>query len=103
MKLAKYKKLNPKANGKEPKLKPDNPPVNVYVRLEKELVKSAKKFAKKNKLSLSALVENYFRVIHEEITNPVMQMPASRSLKGSLKGSLPRKTQYRRYLLDKYK
>lgn len=77
--------------------------VNIYVRADKEYVKSARKYAKEQKLSLSALVENYFRVIHERTKLPSLELPAAKSLRGILKDMQRSRAGYYIYLEEKYK
>ncbi|MEX0685565.1 MAG: DUF6364 family protein [Balneolales bacterium] len=103
MKLAKFKKPGPKVKDMVSKPIPKQDRINIFVRTEKEFVNSARKFAKKNNMSLSTLIENYFRVIHENINDPSIEMPGCRSLKGILKGCCTNPSHYQRYLQNKYK
>ncbi|MEX0780781.1 MAG: DUF6364 family protein [Balneolales bacterium] len=77
--------------------------INIFIRSEKEHVKSARMFAKKNNISLSTLVDNYFKMIHEKAQNPALEMPASSSLKGVLKEMRRSRFDYFRYLEKKYR
>lgn len=99
MRFAKQKKPQAKPGGEKSSRKES---VNIFVRSDKDYVESARKFAKENNLSMSALVGNYFRVIHEREKLPFIELPASRSLRGVLKKMRRDRSDYLKYLEEKY-
>jgi len=54
------------------------------LKLDKTAIDSAKQYAKKNKSSLSRMVENYFRNLSSEHNYPVKHSPVVESLTGIL-------------------
>ena len=76
--------------------------VNVFVRVEKKLLTSAKAFARENETSLSELVENYFRVIRDRDKFPGLEYPGTQMFKGALRSSRRTRRDYLNYLKKKY-
>ncbi len=75
------------------------------LKLNKRAIERAKKYAVKNKKSLSALVENYFNLITEEENTDELEIsPNVLELSGIIK--LPKdidiKETYRKHLEEKY-
>lgn len=73
--------------------------------LNKNVIENAKVYAKKNKISLSKLIESYLRSISENKTNNIEITPLVESLIGVIE--LPSKDDLREdytdYLIEKYK
>lgn len=69
--------------------------------IDKELVKRMKAYAKKNKVSLSHLVRNYFSSILSDGDNDLQPTPLVKSLTGILPKDLDEK-EYYDYLDKKY-
>jgi len=73
------------------------------LRLEAELIKSAKKHAKDIGKSVSQMVADYFYLLDNKSSNePVQITPIVKSLKGSLKISDIDEIDYKKYLEEKY-
>jgi len=75
------------------------------LKLDKAVIQKAKVFAKENKVSLSALVENYFESLTNTDDNKELNIsPAVRALSGVLKIKARRETDEIRdeYLMEKY-
>lgn len=73
------------------------------LRMDKELIESAKKHATKSGKSVSRLVADYFYMLEKREKNPDMPLtPVVRRLKGSLKDSGLDETDYKRSLENKY-
>lgn len=54
--------------------------------IDRSVIQDAKKYAKKNRRSLSDLVENYFKIlVNEEPTDQEELTPLVRSMKGAFK------------------
>lgn len=75
------------------------------LKMSDKVIKRAKRYAKKNKQSLSALVENYFSIISkEEDIHDIEISPNVLELSGIIK--LPEdfdiKREYRKHLEEKY-
>ncbi len=75
------------------------------LKMSDKVIKRAKRYAKKNKQSLSALVENYFSIISkEEDVHDIEISPNVLELSGIIK--LPEdfdiKREYRKHLEEKY-
>ena len=74
--------------------------------LDQEVIKRAKKFAKNNRISLSVLVENYFRFLTEKkYPKDEKISPMVRELSGIVKipDRIDTKEEYVKYLTEKYK
>ncbi len=73
------------------------------LRLNRELIETAKKFSREKNKSLSRLVSDFFEMIQKEKKGSQEQLPPTvRSLKGILKNSQLKKDDYKRYLEKKY-
>lgn len=73
------------------------------LRLEEELIKSAKNHANIMGKSVSQMVADYFYVLdRKSIKKPIKLTPIVKSLKGSLKNEDIDETDYKKYLEDKY-
>ncbi|MCB1214681.1 MAG: antitoxin, partial [Deltaproteobacteria bacterium] len=78
------------------------------LRLEENLIKKAKRYAARQELSLSKMVEDYFRQLtlkKSPDSSSKVQIepgPITRSLAGSLKGIALTGSEYGRYLDKKY-
>ena len=73
------------------------------LRLEKELIKSAKNHASIMGKSVSQMVADYFYVLDKKsIKKPIQLTPIVKSLKGSLKKTDVDEDDYKKYLEDKY-
>lgn len=75
------------------------------LKLNETTIKNAKKFAKKNKVSLSALVENYFNsLISDKDSDEFPITPTVKELSGILRleGNTTPKELRDKYLMDKY-
>ena len=73
------------------------------LRLNDELIKRAKSYAKKRGKSVSQIVAGYFSVLDEKpIREKPEFTPLVRSLKGSLNGAKVGKEDYHKYLEEKY-
>jgi Family of unknown function (DUF6364) len=72
------------------------------LRLDDELIRSAKRYSVKSGKSVSRLVADYFALIDsgEEVPGPEIT-PRVRSLIGSLKGATATEEDYRRHLEEK--
>lgn len=74
------------------------------LRLDEDLIRSAKRYSAKSGKSLSQLVADYFALIEAGTERPETQMtPRVRSLLGALAGSSVDETDYRRHLEDKHR
>lgn len=76
------------------------------LRLNKNVIDKAKKFAKKNNQSLSILVENYFNIMSEKDVSPDNDIsPNVLELSGiiKLKENFDLKKEYRRHFTEKYR
>ena len=73
------------------------------LRLNDELIKRAKSYAKKSGKSVSQIVAGYFSLLDEEMDKEKSEFtPIVQSLKGSLKGANVGKKDYQKYLEEKY-
>ena len=73
------------------------------LRLDDELIKRAKSYAKKSGKSVSQIVAGYFSLLGEEMDNEKSEFtPIVQSLKGSLKGASVGKKDYHKYLEEKH-
>ncbi len=73
------------------------------LRLDDELIKRAKSYAKKSGRSVSQIVAGYFSLLDEVPERETSEFtPVVRSLKGSLKGAKVGKEDYHRYIEEKY-
>jgi len=73
------------------------------LRLDKELIESAKKHASMTGKSVSQMVADYFFILDKKtVTKKPKITPIVKSLKGSLKGSNVSEQNYKDYLEDKY-
>ena len=75
------------------------------LKLNKRSIERAKKYARKNKQSLSVMVENYFNMIAEKkITDEIEISPNVLELTGiiNLSENLDLKMIYRKHLEEKY-
>ena len=73
------------------------------LRLDEELIKNAKKYAKKSGKSVSMIVADHFEFIrNKQVNTETQQPPATSSLRGVLAGKLISEEDYLRHLEDKY-
>ena len=73
------------------------------LRLDDNLIKSAKEYSAKTGKSVSRIVSNLFEIIkNEELKNDVDLPPTVNSLKGALKGKGINEKDYKKYLEEKY-
>ena len=75
------------------------------LKMNDRVIKRAKRYAKKNKQSLSALVENYFSIISgEEDITEIEISPNVLELSGiiDLPGNYDLKKEYKKHLEEKY-
>ncbi len=73
------------------------------LRIDDELIKSAKEYAAQKGKSVSRLVADFFQVIrNEEIEKERKLSPTVKSLKGILKGKDVSEKDYKKHLEDKY-
>lgn len=73
------------------------------LRLEEEMIKSAKIHANTIGKSVSQMVSDYFYVLNKKsIKDPTKLTPVVASLKGSLKNTKIDENDYKSYLEDKY-
>jgi len=78
------------------------------LRLDKDLIQSAKEYSARRGTSLSQLVADYFSLLSlsesaAEMETPVEQLPPlTRSLKGALKGADVSIADYQQYLEEKH-
>ena len=73
--------------------------------LNESVIENAKLYAKKNKISLSKLIENYLQLIADNKTKEVEITPLVRSLSGviELPVDFEVRDEYTNYLIEKYK
>ena len=73
--------------------------------LNESVIEKAKQYAKKNKISLSKLIEGYLHSIVEDNTKEIEITPLVDSLSGVIK--LPKefdaRDEYTKFLMEKYK
>ncbi len=73
------------------------------LRLEEDLIRSAKKHASIMGKSVSQMVADYFYLLDQKPSKDKQQItPIVKSLRGSLKGSGVDEKDYEKYLEDKY-
>jgi len=73
------------------------------LRLEEELVRRAKRLAKKRGKSVSKIVADYFTLFEAEKKKPEEKFsPIVQSLKGALRGTTVDVQAYRKHLEEKY-
>jgi len=73
------------------------------LRLEEELVRRAKKLAKKKGKSVSKIVADYFTLFEAQKKKPEEKFsPIVQSLKGALRGTIVDVQAYRKHLEEKY-
>jgi len=78
-------------------------PTKLTLRLDEELIKNAKKYAKKSGKSVSRIVADHFEFIrNERINTESQQSPATSSLRGVLAGKPISEEDYAKHLEDKY-
>ena len=76
------------------------------LKLDKDAIERAKKYAEKRRISLSKIVEKYFKSLaDEERAEKAEYSPLIKELSGiiSLKSDVDIKDEYTNYLIDKYK
>ncbi|MGA1840926.1 MAG: DUF6364 family protein [bacterium] len=76
------------------------------LKLDKEIIERAKKYAGKRHISLSKIVEKYFKSLtYEERNEKADYSPLIKELSGiiNLKSDSDIKDEYTHYLIDKYK
>ncbi len=73
------------------------------LRLEEDLIKSAKRYASMSGKSVSQMVADYFYVLDKTNLKKRQQItPIVKSLKGSLRNPDLNETDYKKYLEEKY-
>ena len=76
------------------------------LRLDKEVIDSAKKYAKEHNRSLSGMVENYFRNLSAKSSNSKKHSPIVESLRGILSENdlekFAQEDERARYIIKKY-
>jgi hypothetical protein len=73
------------------------------LRLDEDLIKSAKAYAARSGKSLSQLVEAYFFMLDKNATPKIKELPPIvKGLKGALKNADIDESDYKKYLEDKY-
>ncbi|OKY73683.1 MAG: antitoxin [Desulfobulbaceae bacterium DB1] len=73
------------------------------LRMDENLITSAKKYSARTGKSVSRLVADLFEIIkNEKIQTEQELTPTVKSLKGSLKGGKIREVDYKKYLEEKY-
>ncbi len=73
------------------------------LRMDNDLIESAKQHSVKTGKSVSRIVSDLFQIIKNEKVNREYPLtPTVKRLKGVLKGSTVDEKQYKRYLEDKY-
>jgi hypothetical protein len=73
------------------------------LRLDEELIKSAKNYANISGKSVSQLVADYFYLLDKNLMkNPAQLSPIVKSLKGSLKNAGVDEADYKKFLENKY-
>ena len=72
------------------------------LRLDDQLVKQAKAYAKKSGKSVSQLVAEYFSLLNAKTPSKSQITPSVQQLKGVLQQSKVDKEDYRKYLEGKY-
>lgn len=73
------------------------------LRLDEDLIRSAKKYANTTGKSVSQMVADYFYLLDKKvIKNPEQLTPIVKTLKGSLKNTVIEENDYKKYLEDKY-
>lgn len=77
------------------------------LRIDDELIKSAKEYSARTGRSISRIVADLFELIRNEskgndTANDTALPPAVRSLKGALKGSKSDESDYKKYLEEKF-
>jgi hypothetical protein len=73
------------------------------LRLDEDLIKSAKKYANDTGKSVSQLVADFFFLLDKKnVTDPDQLTPIVKSLKGSMKNANLDEKDYKKYLEDKY-
>ncbi len=73
------------------------------LRLDEDLIKSAKSYSAKTGKSVSKIVADYFALIDTKLSGRLRDIsPLTRSLMGSLKKGKVSKEDYKKYLEEKY-
>ncbi|MBW2664489.1 MAG: antitoxin [Deltaproteobacteria bacterium] len=73
------------------------------LRLEEDLIKSAKSYSAKTGKSVSKIVADYFTLIDKKLPGKQKEIsPLTRSLMGSLKKGKISEEDYKKYLEEKY-
>ncbi|MDD3967045.1 MAG: DUF6364 family protein [Candidatus Neomarinimicrobiota bacterium] len=73
------------------------------LRMDEELIKSAKDFAERKGKSLSRMVADYFSRLNRQETHPAAPPPHVRALSGALKGSALDEEDYKAHLEKKHR
>jgi hypothetical protein len=78
-------------------------PTKLTLRLDQELIRRAKSFAKKRGKSVSQIVANYFASLDKKPQDPSIDLtPIVRSLKGTLRGIDVEVEDYHRHLQERH-
>jgi hypothetical protein len=78
-------------------------PTKLTLRLDEDLIRRAKSFAKKRGKSVSQIVADYFASLDKKPHEPSVDLtPIVRSLKGTLRGMDAEVEDYRKHLEERY-
>jgi hypothetical protein len=77
--------------------------VKLTLSLDKKVIDQAKKYAKRNKTSLSKLIESYLGKVSAGDKEELTISPLVKSLSGIIQSPSDRKKGYSGYLAEKYK
>jgi hypothetical protein len=78
--------------------------IKLTLKLNKEIIEEAKKYAREKNISLSKLIESYL----ERLARPVVSEPVTPLVKrlagtGTLAANSDGRTAYQKHIIDKYK
>ena len=73
------------------------------LKLDSYIIEMAKKYAKKNEISLSKLIENYLQAVIEKKKSKISISPLVESLTGVIEINEKTKEDYSDFLSEKYK
>jgi hypothetical protein len=80
-----------------------NTPTKLTLRMDRELVRRAKAYARKSGKSVSAIVADFFELLDDRESRRPRLTPAVRSLLGALEGAKRDEGDYRRHLERKHR
>ncbi len=76
------------------------------LRLDKEIIRKAKRIAWSKGISLSRLVEDYFKLVVVPVQSRVRETPVLHEIAGVVSGrtkTVKAQTEYRKHLAEKYR